>query len=41
VKGSQVEPSIELKWVRPSLPTGVSSVMRCAGSMTSRLTRVT
>ena len=38
--GSHVEPSTELKWVLPSAPTGVSSVIRWAGSVTSRLMRV-
>ena len=29
--GFQVEPSMLLKWVLPSAPTGVSRVMRCSG----------
>ena len=41
VNGSQVDPSIELKPVLPVWSTGVSSVIRCAGSFTSRLILVT
>ena len=40
VNGSHVVPSSALKCLSPSAPVGVSSVIRCAGSATSRLTRV-